>query len=97
MKEFTDFNELKGFHPLFNDYLNAYDKISMFYSGSPFSDESFEKTISRLKTGKYKRKQVSEILIQQNKNSDSSVMENIRTLADENCFAVVPVGCQQRA
>ncbi len=89
MKEFVDFYGLKGFHPLYNDYIAAFNRVNMFYSGSPFSDASFENTISGLKAKKYKREQVCDILRLQNKDSDSSVHENIRALRDENCFAVV--------
>ncbi|NVM01679.1 MAG: bacillithiol biosynthesis cysteine-adding enzyme BshC [Candidatus Helarchaeota archaeon] len=91
MEEYIDFSKITGFSEIFIDYINNFDKISRFYTGSPFSEQSWKKILCSITNQPYKREPLCKILKKQNKISgtDPETFENINSLKDENCFAVV--------
>ena len=76
---------------LLTDYLYHFDRVSQFYSGSPYELVSYENLASRLKSFPFERQRVSEILERQNRafGCAEPTLANIQRLRDPGTFAVV--------
>lgn len=91
MEEYIDFSKIIGFSKMFVDYISNFDKLSGFYTGNPFSEQSWDKILHSLTNHQYKREPLCRILKEQNNISgnDPKTLENINSLKEKNCFAVV--------
>jgi bacillithiol biosynthesis cysteine-adding enzyme BshC len=91
LDEYIEYTKIKSFPKLFVDYITNFNKICEFYSENPFSEKSWEIILNLIKNRKYKRNIICNILKKQNKDSenDLKLLENINSLENENCFAVM--------
>ncbi len=76
---------------LFLDYLYHYDRVARFYNGSPFDFASYSKVAEGLRGIRQDRREVAEILIEQNRTfgCGKETFGNIQRLADSGTLAVV--------
>lgn len=78
-----------GGNPLFEVYLNDFDKVRDFYRYDFRSD--WDSAIQKRKSQKFAREKISEILTQQNNkwNAPTASLENISKLKSENSFVII--------
>lgn len=76
---------------LFTDYLYHFDRISQFFSGSPFASRSFASVAQQVGNLKFARREMAEILTRQNRafGGGDLTLANIKKLSEEGTFAVV--------
>jgi bacillithiol synthase len=73
------------------DYLEHYERVRQFYSGSPFDPDTYSRLGQGLRGFHADRSLFIEVLLKQNKNfgAGTETLENIRRLGDPDTFAVV--------
>jgi bacillithiol biosynthesis cysteine-adding enzyme BshC len=73
------------------DYLYHFEKVSHFYSGSPFELSNYKTVAGQIGSTNADRSELSEILTQQNRafGCGEATFENIRRLSKPGTFAVV--------
>ncbi len=87
MREYIEFSEITGFSKLFIDYIKNFEKVSEFYSGDPFREESWEAIQNSINNQPKVKNKLIKILEKQNTNPKA--VENIKYLKGEDCFAIV--------
>ncbi len=83
--------DLPSLSPLVRDFHFAFDEVSEFFNGDFRDFAVYERQIERLKTRKYARGRLTEILKEQNKASGCGprTLQNIDALARDDAYAVV--------
>ena len=76
---------------LFTDYLYHFDRVSQFYSGSPYDPRSYRAVADQMSKLAFGRAEIAEILTHQNQAFGCSepTLANIRRLSQPGTFAVV--------
>jgi bacillithiol synthase len=76
---------------LLTDYLYHFDRLSQFYSGSPFDPRSYQSVAEEMHKISIARAQIAEILARQNRAFGCSepTLSNIQRLSEAGTFAVV--------
>lgn len=85
------YSRVPGSSKLLVDYLERYERVERFYNGPPFHLETYSRLTQELRNFNFDRKALVEILLRQNQafGAGDQAIENIRSLADEDTFAVV--------
>lgn len=80
-----------GFSRLYRDYINNFTKLERYYETDFHSLENIRKYAERMRHKYTHRQEIVEVLIEQNQQYGASeiTLENIRSLSNENTFAVV--------
>jgi len=83
--------DLPSLSPLVRDYYFAYDQVREFFNGDFRDPAAFEQQIGRLKSRKYDRGRLAEILREQNQSygCGPQTLENIEALVHDETFVVV--------
>ncbi len=76
---------------LLTDYLYHYDRVSHFYSGSPYDPRSYQAVAAQIRKSAPDRGELAEILARQNQAFGCSepTMANIQRLSEPGTFAIV--------
>jgi len=76
---------------LLTDYLYHYDRVSQFYSGSPYDSRSYQAVAAQIRKSEPARGELTEILARQNQAFGCSepTMGNIQRLSEPETFAIV--------
>src|ERR1035441_5402260 len=76
---------------LLTDYLYHYDRVSHFYSGSPYDPRSYEAVAAQVKKSMLPRGELADVLARQNQAFGCSepTMANIQRLREPQTFAIV--------
>jgi len=76
---------------LLTDYLYHYDRVSHFYSGSPYDPQSYQAVAAQIRKSAPARGELTEILARQNQAFGCSepTMANIQRLSEPGTFAIV--------
>ena len=76
---------------LLTDYLYHYDRVSHFYSGSPYDPRSYQAVAAQIRKSAPDRGELAEILARQNRAFGCSepTMANIQRLSEPGTFAIV--------
>ena len=76
---------------LFLDYLYRFERVSEFYTSSPYSSSSYSTVASGLAAVEWNREELCAILLRQNQafGSSDSTFENVARLREAGTFAVV--------
>jgi len=73
------------------DYLYHYDKVSPFYSGSPYDPQSYQAVAAQIRESVLARSELADVLTRQNQAFGCSepTLANIQRLQDPGTFAIV--------
>lgn len=87
---FISFKNLPGKTRLLCDYLYNFEKLKEFYSCAPSSLQGINEILKRIDNSSYKREELVDILISQNKNFGASeaVIDKIPLLLNERTYTV---------
>lgn len=89
---FTDFPPSEeGFSRLYRDYINDFQKLQRYYETDFHSLDNIKKYAERMRHKYTHRQEIVEVLREQNQQYGASeaTLENIRSLSNDNTFAVV--------
>ena len=76
---------------LLTDYLYHYDRVSPFYSGSPYDPQSYQAVAAQIRKSVLARSELADVLTRQNQAFGCSepTLANIQRLSEPETFAIV--------